>query len=387
MKVVVIGQGYVGLPLAQAAAEAGHDVVGFDINTKLIEELNNSNKLKNLTLSTDLKDIKNFEIYIIAVPTPLTEQSLPDLSFIKQAAEIIATSAENGALVINESTSYPGTLRDVILPLVTKKNSSEFMFASAPERIDPGNTKWRINNTPRLVGGITKKATDLTHKFYSTFCDEVITLTSAEAAEAAKLLENSFRQVNIALVNEFAQIADKLGISANEVINAAATKPFGYMKFSPGLGVGGHCIPVDPIYLAHKASEIDAPADLIKQASQINMLMPAFIARKILEIFNGRILGKKICIIGLSYKADISDLRESPSLVLWKELEKSGAIVSFHDEIVGKYKEFKSVELSDKEFDIAVVAVHHKNLDVKQLRKSAKYVFDCTGTISGIDSL
>jgi UDP-N-acetyl-D-glucosamine dehydrogenase len=387
VKVVVIGQGYVGLPLAQAAAEVGHDVVGFDINAEVIENIKSTNKLKNFHLTTNLEDIRNFELYIIAVPTPLTDQNLPDLSFLKEAADIIATCAENGALVINESTSYPGTLRDVILPIISKKNKSEFMYASAPERIDPGNTKWRIKNTPRLVGGLTPQARELTCNFYSTFCDEVIALSSAEAAEAAKLLENTFRQVNIALVNEFAQIVDKLGISANEVINAAATKPFGYMKFSPGLGVGGHCIPVDPIYLAHKAASVGAEAILIERASQINLLMPAFIVSKILSKFNGDISGKQICIVGLAYKPNTSDLRESPSFILWRELEKYGAKVNFHDEIVGNYKSFNSVLLSDQVFDIAIVAVHHKNLDVNQLKKSAKYLFDCTGTISGIDSL
>ena len=387
MKVAVIGQGYVGLPLAQAAAGVGHEVIGFDLDDKVISGIQNTNKIKNFKVTNNPVEIRNCEAYIIAVPTPLTSEKFPDLSFIINAATLISDSAINGALVINESTSYPGTLREVIIPEIQKKNNSKFLFASAPERIDPGNSNWNIKNTPRLIGGITPEATEMTCNFYSTFCDEVISLSSAEAAEAAKLLENTFRQVNIAFANEFAQIADKLGLSANEVINAAATKPFGFMRFNPGLGVGGHCIPVDPIYLAHKAENLGATAKFIRQANEVNSLMPSFIVDKILNAFNGSIDGKKVCIVGLSYKSNVSDLRESPSLILWKELQKHGAKITFHDEIVVTYESNKSMALSENAFDIAIIAVHHKGLDVNKLKKSATYLFDCTGSINGINSL
>jgi UDP-N-acetyl-D-glucosamine dehydrogenase len=387
MKVAVIGQGYVGLPLAEAAAGAGHEVIGFDVDDKVISKIQIANKIRNFKVTSNSVEIRNCEVYIIAVPTPLTSENLPDLSFIISAAALIADSVDKGALVINESTSYPGTLREVILPEIQKKNGSKFLFASAPERIDPGNSNWNIKNTPRLVGGLTPEAAEVTCNFYSTFCDEVISLSSAEAAEAAKLLENTFRQVNIAFANEFAQIADKLGLSANEVINAAATKPFGFMRFTPGLGVGGHCIPVDPIYLAHKAEKLGATAKFIRQANEVNSLMPLFIVAKIINDFNGSIDGKKVCIVGLSYKSNISDLRESPSLILWQELQKYGAEITFHDEIVGTYDSHKSIALTENLFDIAIIAVHHQGLDVNKLKKSATYLFDCTGSIDGIKSL
>jgi UDP-N-acetyl-D-glucosamine dehydrogenase len=387
VKVAVIGQGYVGLPLAQAAAGAGHEVIGFDLSETVVSRIQSTNKIKNFKVTNNPVEIRNCEAYIIAVPTPLTSEKFPDLSFIINAATLISDSAINGALVINESTSYPGTLREVILPEIQKKNNSKFLFASAPERIDPGNSNWNIKNTPRLIGGITPEATEMTCNFYSTFCDEVISLSSAEAAEAAKLLENTFRQVNIAFANEFAQIADKLGLSANEVINAAATKPFGFMRFNPGLGVGGHCIPVDPIYLAHKAEKLGATAKFIRQANEVNSLMPSFIVHKILNDFNGSIDGKKVCIVGLSYKSNISDLRESPSLILWKELQKHSAEITFHDEIVGTYEDHKSIALSENAFDIAIIAVHHQGLDLNKLKKSATYLFDCTGSIDGVNSL
>jgi UDP-N-acetyl-D-glucosamine dehydrogenase len=387
MKVAVIGQGYVGLPLAEAAAGAGHEVIGFDVDDKVISKIQITNKIRNFKVTSNSVEIRNCEVYIIAVPTPLTSENLPDLSFIISAAALIADSVDEGALIINESTSYPGTLREVILPEIQKKNGSKFLFASAPERIDPGNSNWNIKNTPRLVGGLTPEAAEVTCNFYSTFCDEVISLSSAEAAEAAKLLENTFRQVNIAFANEFAQIADKLGLSANEVINAAATKPFGFMRFTPGLGVGGHCIPVDPIYLAHKAEKLGATAKFIRQANEVNSLMPSFIVAKIINDFNGSIDGKKVCIVGLSYKSNISDLRESPSLILWKELQKYGAEITFHDEIVGTYDSHKSIALTENLFDIAIIAVHHQGLDVNKLKKSATYLFDCTGSIDGIKSL
>ena len=388
MKIVIVGQGYVGSALAIAAAKAGHNVIGFDTNAKVIGELKEKEKnLKNYYPTNNEADLKNQDAYIIAVPTPLDENNQPDLSYLIQASKLIAKSATKGALVINESTSYPGTLREIVITEIEKVNKSEFFYASAPERIDPANIKWNIKNTPRILAGINKQSTTAALAFYKSICDEVTAVSSPEVAESAKLFENTFRQVNIALVNELAQISSKLGISANEVIAAAATKPFGFMKFNPGLGVGGHCIPIDPIYLAQKAEQLGAPAKFIRQANLVNQQMPLYVLQRLKELLGGNLKDKKICIVGISYKGDVTDLRESPSLVLLKELQNSGANVVFHDEVVKEYNGSKSTPLAPNSFDLTVVAVHHNDLAVDNVVKSAPIVFDCTGSIDGVHQL
>ena len=384
MKIVIIGQGYVGLALAKVAVESGHNVIGFDTNPKVISGMKEKNlESPNYQVTNSEADITDKEVYIIAVPTPLDQNNLPDLSYLKQASELIARAATKGALVINESTSYPGTLREIVITEIEKVNKSQFLYASAPERIDPANTKWGIKNTPRILAGINAQSTTAALEFYKTICDYVTAVSSPEVAESAKLFENTFRQVNIALVNELAQISSKLGISATEVIQAAATKPFGFMKFNPGVGVGGHCIPIDPIYLAQKAEELGAPAKFIRQANLVNEQMPLYVLQRLKEILNGSLQNRKICIVGLSYKADVSDLRESPSLVLFKELQNSGANVVFHDEIVKDFNDIKSTPLTPNTFDLTLVAVHHSNLAVDNVIASAPIVFDCTGSITG----
>jgi UDP-N-acetyl-D-glucosamine dehydrogenase len=270
---------------------------------------------------------------------------------------------------------------------VSSSNKFKLLFASAPERIDPANTQWSIKNTPRVVAGLNNEATKAAIDFYSSFCDEVYAVSSPEVAEAAKLFENTFRQVNIALANEFAQIAEKFGISANEVISASATKPFGFMKFTPGLGVGGHCIPIDPVYLEEKAQLLGAPTTFIKQATSVNQEMPRYVLSRLNKIAGGQLSGKKVCIVGLSYKKDVADIRQSPSLELWKELKDQGCQVSFHDELVKSYDGTGSVKLSEGGFDLAVVAVRHSDLSIEELKKCAKLLFDCTGTIEGIPTL
>ena len=388
MKIVIVGQGYVGSALAIAAAKAGHNVIGFDTNAKVIGELKEKEKnLKNYYPTNNEADLKNQDAYIIAVPTPLDENNQPDLSYLIQASKLIAKSATKGALVINESTSYPGTLREIVITEIEKVNKSEFFYASAPERIDPANIKWNIKNTPRILAGINKQSTTAALAFYKSICDEVTAVSSPEVAESAKLFENTFRQVNIALVNELAQISSKLGISANEVIAAAATKPFGFMKFNPGLGVGGHCIPIDPIYLAQKAEQLGAPAKFIRQANLVNQQMPLYVLQRLKELLGGNLKDKKICIVGISYKGDVTDLRESPSLVLLKELQNSGANVVFHDDVVKEYKGAKSTPLAPNSFDLTVVAVHHNDLAVDSVIASAPIVFDCTGSITGVHQL
>jgi len=388
VNIVIIGQGYVGSALAIATAKAGHDVIGFDTNIKVIGELKQKEgNLKNYHPTNNEADITDQEVYIIAVPTPLDESNQPDLSYIIQASKLIAKSATKGALVINESTSYPGTLREIVITEIEKVNKSQFLYASAPERIDPTNVKWSIKNTPRILAGINEQSITAALEFYKTICDDVTAVSSPEVAESAKLFENTFRQVNIALVNELAQISNKLGISANEVIAAAATKPFGFMKFNPGLGVGGHCIPIDPIYLAQKAEQLGAPAKFVRQANLVNQQMPLYVLQRLKELLGGNLKDKKICIVGISYKADVTDLRESPSLVLFKELQNSGANVVFHDDVVKEYNGAKSTPLAPNGFDLTVVAVHHSDLPVDSVIKSAPMIFDCTGSIAGVHQL
>ena len=387
MKIAIIGQGYVGYALAIAASKAGHSIIGFDTNPKVISEIRGYGNLSNYQPTNSESDIKNQDSYIIAVPTPLDEKNLPDLSFLVNAVQLIARSSLKGALVINESTSFPGTLREIVITEIEKINKAKFLYAAAPERIDPANTKWSIKNTPRVIAGIDDQSSKAAYEFYKSICDEVILVSSPEVAESAKLFENTFRQVNIALVNELAQISSKLGISATEVIQAAATKPFGFMKFNPGLGVGGHCIPIDPIYLAQKAEALGAPAKFIRQANLVNQQMPLYVLQRLKELLNDSLQNMKICIVGLSYKADVSDLRQSPSLVLFKELQNSGANVVFHDEIIKDFNGIKSTPLTPDGFDLTIVAVRHSNLAVDKVVASAPIVFDCTGSITGAHQL
>ena len=303
MRVAIIGQGYVGLTIAVGAAGADHEVVGFDVNADLVKALNSGvshiegisdAELKNFlsnktyTASTEASSVNGCDVIVIAVPTPLTESREPDLSFVHAAVGLIQNNVKTPTLVINESTSYPGTLRKEIAARITGVNH---LYASSPERVDPGNTQWGTKNTPRLIGGLSPEAVSKAKEFYSSFCDTVIEVSSPEVAEAAKIFENTFRQVNIALVNEFAQIADALGISGREVLDAAATKPYGFMEFNPGPGVGGHCIPVDPIYLASKAKEIGRSIRLIDLADKVNQEKIV----KFLELLDNKIdLNKKI---------------------------------------------------------------------------------------------
>jgi len=383
VKIAIIGQGYVGYALSVAATKAGHSVIGFDTNPKLISEIKVKDDLDNYLPTNNEADVKDQDIYIIAVPTPLDEKNLPDLTFLITATQLITRSASKGALVINESTSYPGTLREIVITEIEISNKAKFLYAAAPERIDPANTKWSIKNTPRVIAGIDDKSSKAAYEFYKSICDEVILVSSPEVAEAAKLFENTFRQVNIALVNELAQITEKLGISANEVIKAAATKPFGFMKFSPSLGVGGHCIPIDPIYLAQKAESVGASAQFIRQANLVNQQMPIYVLKRLEGLLGGNISGKKICIVGISYKPDVTDMRQSPSIVLWQELERKGALVSFHDEIVKEFEGKTSMALAPNSFNLVVIAVAHSNLVVENMINSAPIIFDCTGTIKG----
>jgi UDP-N-acetyl-D-glucosamine dehydrogenase len=318
------------------------------------------------------------------VPTPLDRARKPDLSAVKAACNTIIENVKKPVLVINESTSYPGTLRNEIAAVIESATGLGHLYAASPERVDPGNEKWSQKNTPRLLAGLTPEATALAQKFYSSFCDEIIEVPTPEVAEAAKLFENTFRQVNIALVNEFAQISNMLDIPTQEVLDAAATKPFGFMSFQPGPGVGGHCIPVDPSYLAHVAESAGVPATFIRYANEVNLAMPAYVVSRVAGDV-GSLMGKKVVVVGLAYKANVSDTREAPAVLVIDELKKQGAEVSWHDSVVGTWNGQSSSEL--KGFDIAIVVTKHDAISESSIKASAPYVFDCTGSIRGVAGL
>jgi UDP-N-acetyl-D-glucosamine dehydrogenase len=395
MRVAIIGQGYVGLTIAVDAAASGHHVVGFDVNPALVTQLNSAvshiEGISNVALagviasgaykaSTDPSVLDGCDVIVIAVPTPLDEARNPDLSFVHAAADLIAQHVKSPSLIVNESTSYPGTLRKEIAGRIT---GVEHLYASSPERVDPGNTQWGTKNTPRLIGGMTPAAVAKAKEFYGSFCESIIEVSSPEVAEAAKIFENTFRQVNIALVNEFAQIADALGISGREVIDAAATKPYGFMQFKPGPGVGGHCIPVDPSYLAHVANQVGVPATFIKRANEVNLAMPAYVVKRVVAGSGGSIAGKSIVVVGVSYKSNVADTRETPAADVINLLRAQGATVTWHDDLVGEWRGEKSSPLRG---DIAVLVTKHDGVDLKALA-ACGYVFDCTGTIAGADGI
>jgi UDP-N-acetyl-D-glucosamine dehydrogenase len=381
MKIAIIGLGYVGRSIAQAAVGAGHSVVGLDTNSDVISALMISGDFKG---TTDFALIGDVEVVVIAVPTPLDGERKPDLSAVQAACKTIIENVKSPVLVINESTSYPGTLRNEIASVIEKASGLGHMYASSPERVDPGNEKWTQKNTPRLLAGLTPEAAKLAHKFYSSFCDDIIEVSTPEVAEAAKLFENTFRQVNIALVNEFAQISDALDIPTREVLDAAATKPFGFMSFQPGPGVGGHCIPVDPSYLAYVAENAGVPAEFVKRANQVNLAMPAYVVSRVAKDV-GALKGKNVVVIGVSYKANVSDTREAPAALVIDVLKKLGAEVSWHDPVVGKWNGQTSSEL--KGFDVAIVVTKHDAISESAIKASAAYVFDCTGSAKGVAGL
>ena len=395
MRVAIIGQGYVGLTIAVDAAGAGHTVVGLDVNGELVKKLNvGQSHIEGITnshlgsllgsgsysASSNPSTLAGCEVIVIAVPTPLDDQRNPDLSFVHAAADIIAENVQSPTLVINESTSYPGTLRSEIAARIS---GVEHLYASSPERVDPGNTQWGTKNTPRLIGGLTPEAVAKAREFYASFCDTIIEVSSPEIAEAAKIFENTFRQVNIALVNELTQIADALGISGREIISAAATKPYGFMEFSPGPGVGGHCIPVDPSYLAHVANQVGAPATFIKRANEVNLAMPAYVVKRVIAGNGGSIVGKSVVVVGVSYKSNVADTRETPAAAVIDLLHENGATVTWHDDLVGSWRGETS---SPVKGDVAVLVTRHDGLDLAALQ-ACGYVFDCTGTIAGADGI
>ena len=392
MKVAVIGQGYVGLPLAIKISLAGHKVVGFDLNFELIKKLNMGNShiedVPNVQMEKAIesqkylatataKDLIDCEIVIIAVPTPLDSNRLPDLQHVISAAELLGKNLKRKTLVINESTSYPGTLRNIIAPTVLKFTPPgiDHLFAISPERVDPGNKEWDLSSTPRIIAGLTPESAKKALEFYSSFCKELIEVSSPEVAETAKLFENTFRQVNIALVNELALTTRALGISVTEVIEAASTKPYGFMKFSPGIGVGGHCIPIDPSYLAFAAESVGVKARFIELANSVNLQMPQEIVKRIKLENGGMLQNKDVLVCGLAYKSNIGDIRESPSVDLVGYLRGEGANVTWHDPLVETWKSEMTTNLGTKKFDITVVAILHDIMNRESILESSNYVF------------
>ena len=401
MKVSIIGQGYVGLTISVFAGEH-HNIVGFDKNQSVVDALNtgkshiegvDSADLAKLIAvgkykaTTDAADIAGSDVVVIAVPTPLTKDRKPDLAFVEAACKTIGENLKTPALVINESTSFPGTVRNLIKPLIEKHSGVvvEHMYAVSPERVDPGRSDWNQKNTPRLYAGLTPEASKAVRDFYSTFCDELVEVSSPEVAESAKLFENTFRQVNIALVNEFAQIAHALGISVYETLEAAATKPYGFMKFMPSAGVGGHCIPVDPSYLAHTAAGLGVPATFIERANEVNLKMSKYVVDRVKVDNGGSLTGKTVQVVGIAYKPNVADVRETPAEPVIEELKKSGAIVTWSDDLVANWLGQESTALGGAE--IAIVVTLHAATDAKKVLASAPYVFDTTGKVLGAHSL
>ena len=392
-RVGVIGQGYVGLAVASAAADVGHTVTGYDTNQDLIQRLAQGNSHIEDVVSNDLKklidtgkylptnnpsDLASCEIIIIAVPTPLDSQRKPDISYLESAVDTLIEFVKNEILIISESTSYPGTVRKVIAEKIAKSSTLNHRYAVAPERIDPGNKNWFVRNTPRVVAGLTEESGKEAQDFYLTFTENVNLAPSPEVAEMAKLVENSFRYVNIAFVNELAQIANEFKISITDVLDAAATKPYGYMRFSPGAGVGGHCIPIDPIYLSSESEKIGIRSTLIDRADHINLTMPSYVISRVLKDNNQDISGKKILVVGVSYKSDIADVRETPAVEILKLLKEYGAITTWHDPLVPTFDGQNSSNIESQ--DIAIVLNLHKEVNIIMLKK-VKYVFDCTGKL------
>ena len=410
MKVGIIGLGYVGLPLAAEFAESSADVVGLDVDHRVVESLARgesnvedvpSERLapligERIEITGDHARLSDCDAMLICVPTPLAHQREPDLAYVDSAARSLAAVLRKGQLVVLESTTYPGTTRDRLLPMLEEsglRGGEDFHLAFSPERIDPGRTDHTIRTTPKLVGGLTPACVERAREVYSLICDEVVALSSPEAAELTKLLENIFRSVNIAMVNELAMLADRMGIDIWEVVDAAATKPFGFMRFEPGPGMGGHCLPIDPFYLAFKAREYDFPTEFIELAGKINQHQPHFCVDRVVRALNdvGRpVRGSKVLLLGVSYKAGVGDLRESPALKIARLLRDLGAEVSYHDPHVAEVPELglSSVPFDEavEACDVACVVTAHREVDHERLVADAPLVVDFRGVTRGIEA-
>ena len=406
MQIGIVGLGYVGLPLAVAFAEAGHQVVGLDADAAKVEALGRGESYledvpdaalaplaERLRATAQYADLAACEAVIVCVPTPLSNSREPDLTYLVDAAESLAGVLRAGQLVVLESTTYPGTTRERLLPILEGSGlgaGTDFHLAFSPERIDPGRTDFTVRTTPKLVGGLTPACAERARALYAEICDEVIVLSTPEAAELAKLLENIFRSVNIALVNELAQLCDRLGIDVWEVIDAASTKPFGFMRFDPGPGMGGHCLPVDPFYLAFKARQHDFYPEFIELAGKVNQAQPAFCVERIERALNqaGKpVNGSRILVLGASYKGGIGDTRESPALKIIGRLQDLGADVAYHDAHVPELRGhgLASVDLEEglASADLAAIVTAHPDVDYERVAAVAPLVLDFRGVTRG----
>jgi len=397
----IIGQGYVGLPLAMAAVNARWTVIGIDNFEAKVTQINSGKspvedisdiqlqaalKSGSYRASTDFSDVAAASVIAICVPTPLDEKREPDLSLLQTAAKAIAPFVSNETLVVSESTSYPGTLREIIVPVINSLKPSDsfnLYFASAPERVNPGDPKWNQKNTPRLIGAMDAISQTKALAFYESICDAVVTVSTPEVAEAAKLLENTFRLVNIALINEFTRLCFISGINVNDVIDAASSKPYGFMPFRPGVGVGGHCIPVDPLYLKWWAHQNGENASFIETADSINLAMPKYVAQRALALIDTPSASPRILILGVAYKAGVSDVRETPASGLRHHLLAKGAIVAWHDPLVDNWESTEPVDLAWN-CDLAIIATNQPSVDIKKLSSKGIPILDCTNTYKNL---
>ena len=403
-RIGIIGVGYVGLPLAVVFAEAGFRVTGFDLSAERAATINNgisyiedipSSTLANLVnqglidATTDMSRLNDMDAISVCVPTPLSKTRDPDMSAVLQAASDIANNLRPGQLIVLESTTYPGTTREIFLPRIQERGyqiGHDVFLTFSPERVDPGRTDWTTQNTPKIMGGMTSACLDAGRALYESAIQRIVPVSSPEAAEMAKLLENTFRAVNIGLVNEVQLMCDRLGLNAWEVIEAAATKPFGFMKFTPGPGLGGHCIPIDPLYLSWKLKTLDYTARFIELASEINTSMPRYWVQKVADALNDQskaIRGSTVLVLGVAYKKDVSDVRESPALDIIHLLREKGARVTFHDPHVASIRIdgerlYGATDLTDAlhTSDCVIIATDHSNYDWELVRQHAPLVID-----------
>jgi UDP-N-acetyl-D-glucosamine dehydrogenase len=414
----VIGLGYVGLPLAVEMARSGYRTIGFDINSGVVDRINRGESHIQdvgsevlgafvgeglLSATTDLARLAECDAISICVPTPLSKTKDPDLSYVVSATRAVLATLRRGQLVVLESTTYPGTSREAMLPVLEQSGlevGKDFFVCFSPERVDPGNAVWHTKNTPKVLGGLTAACGEVGIALYRNIFDTLVPVASAESAELVKLYENTFRMINIALVNEMAQVCDRLGVDVWEVIEAAATKPFGFMKFTPGPGLGGHCIPLDPHYLSWKMRTLSFKTRMIELSSEINAEMPAYVVRKVADALNEErkaVNGSRVLVLGIAYKKDIDDMRESPAIEVIQLLQERGARVEYHDPYCPMIVDdghtpirglpLPSVELSDEllaEIDCVVLVTDHSNIDFQRVADSARLIVDTRGAMRGI---
>ena len=410
----VIGLGYVGLPLAVELANAGYHVLGFDISDSVCAGINNGvshikdipserlaefTKSKMIVATTDMSRMGECDVLSVCVPTPLAKSRDPDVSYVVAATESIAATLRAGQLIVLESTTYPGTTRELMMPMLEAcgfRVGEDFFLCFSPERVDPGNEVWHTQNTPKVLGGVTPECLKIALALYSRVIEQVVPVSSPEAAELTKLLENTFRSINIALANEMAQVCDRLNVDVFEVIEAAATKPFGFMKFTPGPGIGGHCIPLDPHYLAWKMKTLNYKTRMIELAGEVNSEMPEYVVEKVQDALNGHrkaLNGSRILVLGVAYKRDIDDLRESPALDIIRLLEEKGARVDYHDPYVPEIREdghssaHVGIDLTEavlRDVDCVVITTDHQIVDYRFVVRHAQLVVDTRNATRGL---